>query len=79
MPTSEITISSKSICNEVNQLIDKMQKRLIELDDKEIEFQYAKILSDERLKTEQINASERATSSFFSIMPDLIYNIFRWF
>lgn len=76
---SQITISSKSICNEVNQLIDKMQKRLIELDDKEIEFQYAKILSDERLKTEQINASERATSSFFSIMPDLIYNIFRWF
>lgn len=76
---SQITVSSKSIQNEVNQLIDKMQKRLMELDDKEIEFQYAKMLSDERLKTEQINASERATSSFFNIMPDLIYNIFRWF
>lgn len=76
---SQIAVSSVSIQTEVNQLIDRMQKRLIEVDDKEMEFQYAKMLSDERLKTEQINASERATSSFFGILPNLVYSIFRWF
>lgn len=76
---SQISVSSSAIKTEVNRLTNQMRERLIQIENQEIELSQAKIISEERLKIEQINASERTTSSFFGILPNLVYNILRWF
>ena len=76
---SQISVSSSAIKTEVNRLTNQMRERLIQIENQEMELSQAKIISEERLKIEQINASERTTSSFFGILPNLVYNILRWF
>lgn len=76
---SQISIISPSYKAEVDKLNNQIRQRLIQIDNKEWELRQTKILSQENLRKEQINASERVTSSFFSILPDLVYSIIRWF
>lgn len=76
---SQMSITSLSVKAEVDHLNDQMRERLIQIENLEMELQQRKLLSEEKLRAEQINASARVTSSFFGILPNLVYNIFRWF
>ena len=76
---SQIIISSAYYKNEVDKLTKQMRQRLTQLEDKRIELEKVKILSEERLETERINASARVTSTFVSSLPSLVFNILRWF
>lgn len=76
---SLINVSSSSVKAEVDHLNNQIRQRLAHINDMEMELQQAKIMSDENLRKEQIKASEKVTSSFFGILPDLVYSIFRWF
>lgn len=76
---SQIIISSSYYKNEVDKLTNHMRQRLSQLEDKRIELAKVKILSEERLEAERINASARVTSTFISSLPSLVFNILRWF
>lgn len=76
---SQVIISSSHYKNEVDKLTNQMRQRLAQLEDKRIELAKVKILSEERLEAERINASARVTSTFISSLPSLVFNILRWF
>ena len=76
---SGIRITSSAMQKEVNELNDQIRKRLIQIEDKEMELEQARIISQENIEKEQIAASAKVTSSFFNSLPNLIYNIFKWF
>lgn len=76
---SQIIISSSHYKNEVDKLANQMRQRLAQLEDKRIELAKVKILSEEKLEAERINASARVTSAFISSLPSLVFNILRWF
>lgn len=76
---SQIIISSSYYKNEVDKLTNQMRQRLAQLEDKRIELEKVKILSEERLEAERINASARVTSTFISSLPNLVLNILKWF
>lgn len=76
---SQIIISSSYYKNEVDKLTNQMRQRLAQLEDKRIELAKVKILSEERLEAERINASARVTSTFISSLPCLVFNILKWF
>lgn len=76
---SQIIISSAYYKNEVDKLTKQMRQRLAQLENKRIELAKVKILSEERMETERINASARVTSTFISSLPSLVFNILRWF
>ncbi len=75
----KIIISSTGIKKEVEKLNKDMSKRLVGIDNKEREMEKVRLLSEERLQTEQIRASERTVSTFIGILPKLAYNILCWF
>ena len=75
----KIVVSSSYYKNEIENLTNKISQRLIQLENKRIELAEAKILSEERLETERINASSRVTSSFISTLPNLVFNVLSWF
>lgn len=76
---SQIVISSTYYKNEVEKLTKQMSQRLTQLENSRIELEKVKVLSEERLATERINASARTTSAFFNSLPKLVFNILRWF
>lgn len=76
---SKIVVSSSYYKNEIENLTNKISQRLIQLENKRIELAEAKILSEERLETERINASSKVTSSFISTLPNLVFNVLSWF
>lgn len=76
---SQIIISSAYYKNEVDKLTKQMRQRLAQLEDKRIELAKVKILSEERLEAERINASARVTSTFISSLPSLVFNVLKWF
>lgn len=63
----------------MDKLTNQMRQRLTQLENKRIELAKVQILSKERLEAERINASARVTSAFISSLPNLVFNIFRWF
>ena len=76
---AKVVINNKSTKQEVDVLNKEISTRLKELQDKEFEFREAQMLSEERLRTEEINVSAQVASSFFSALPDLVFNVLRWF
>ena len=76
---SKVIVSSSAVKKEVDNLNKSISTRLIDLDNKAKEMEQARMLSQERLQIEQIQASARTTSAFISIIPNLVYNILRWF
>ena len=76
---SQIIISSTYYKKEMYKLTNQMRQRLTQLENKRIELAKVQILSKERLEAERINASARVTSAFISSLPNLVFNIFRWF
>lgn len=76
---SQIIISSTYYKKEMDKLTNQMRQRLTQLENKRIELAKVQILSKERLEAERINASARVTSAFISSLPNLVFNIFRWF
>ena len=76
---SQIIISSTYYKQEMDKLTNQMCQRLTQLENKRIELAKVQILSKERLEAERINASARVTSAFISSLPNLVFNIFRWF
>ena len=76
---SQIIISSTYYKKEMDKLTNQMCQRLTQLENKRIELAKVQILSKERLEAERINASARVTSAFISSLPNLVFNIFRWF
>ena len=76
---SQVVISSAFYKNEVEKLSKQIRQRLTQLEDKRVELAKVKILSEERLATERINASARVTSSFIGTLPSLVFNVLRWF
>lgn len=76
---SQIVISSAYYKNEVEILTQQIRQRIAQLENKRIELTKVKILSEERLESERINASARVTSTFISSLPSLVFNILRWF
>lgn len=76
---SQITISSQSVKEDINRLNEQIRKRLIQLDDKEMELRQAQIESDENIRIEEIRASANVTSTIWSSLPNLVYSIFSWF
>lgn len=76
---SQIIISSPYYKNEVEKLSKQMRERIVQLENKRMELATVKVLSEERLETERINASAQVTSTFISTLPSLVFNILRWF
>ena len=76
---SQVILSSNYYKNEVDRLNRQMANRLSQLENKRLEIEETKILSQERLDAERINASARVSSAFFGALPKLVYNIFSWF
>lgn len=63
----------------VNSLIDSIRSRIEVIENTEMEFERAKMESQERIRIEEINASTQTASSFFNTLPNLAYNIIGWF
>lgn len=76
---SQIVVSSSYYKKEIDNLTKKISQRLIQIENKRIELAEAKILSEERLEAERLNASSRVTSSFISTLPSLVFNVLSWF
>lgn len=76
---SQVVITSEAEKKEVNDLIERMQTRLIELKNMEIEFELAKMESSERIKVEEINASKEKATAFYQTLPSLTHSIIGWF
>lgn len=76
---SQITISTQSIKEEVNNLNEQMRQRLIYLDDRNMELRQAQIASDENIRIEEIRASASVTTSIWNNLPNLVYSVFSWF
>ena len=76
---SQIVVSSSFYKTEIDKLTKQIQQRLIQIEDKQIEFEEVKLLSEERLEIERINASANVTSSFINTLAELAFNVFKWF
>lgn len=75
---AQVVISSSYYQNEVESLTKLIQQRLVEMENKRIEFETVKILSEERLETERINASARVMTSLVDAVPSVL-NVLSWF
>lgn len=76
---AQINITSPSVKREVDKLTNQIETRLIQSENKKLEIEKAKIVSQENLERAKIEASSRVTTSFFEALPDIAYYIFRWF
>lgn len=76
---SQMNISSASVKSEVNQLNNQIKQRLIQIEEKEMELEQVRIINAAELRSKEIEASAKVTSSFFGALPKLVYSIFSWF
>lgn len=76
---AQINITSPAIKNDIDKLTNQIETRLIQRENKKLELEKAKIVSQENLEKARIEASSRVTTSFFEALPDIAYYIFRWF
>ena len=60
-------------------MTNQIETRFIQSENKKLEIEKAKIVSQENLERAKIEASSRVTTSFFEALPDIAYYIFRWF
>jgi len=75
---AQVVISSSYYQNEVKSLTKQIQQRLVDIEDKRIEFETIKILSEERLEAERINASAKVMTSIIDAVPSVL-NVLSWF
>ena len=76
---SQICVTSSSLKKEIDKLTNEMRTRLSQIEDKKIELERARIVSQENIEKEQIAASARIATSFFNALPKIAYHIFNWF
>lgn len=74
-----IVITNKEEENTVNEFINEIRTRMEVVKDNEMQFEIMKMESNERIRTEEIQASAQTASSFFNMLPQLAYSIIGWF
>lgn len=74
-----IVITNEAEENAVNELISEIRARIEVVKDYEMQLEYMKMQSNERIRTEEIHASTQTASSFFNMLPQLVYNLIGWF
>lgn len=76
---SQICVTSSSLKREIDKFTNEMSTRLLQIEDKKIELERARIASQENIEKEQIAASARIATSVFNALPKIAYHIFNWF
>ena len=76
---SQICVTSSSLKREIDKFTNEIRARLVQIENKEIELERARIASQENIEKEQIAASARIATSVFNALPKIAYHIFNWF
>lgn len=74
-----IVITNKEEENTINEFINEIRTRMEVVKDNEMQLELMKMESNERIRTEEIQASAQTASSFFNMLPQLAYSIIGWF
>ncbi len=76
---SQILPTSAAMQTRVNNLNNKINKRLIEIDNKDRALEMAAIAAEEKVRLAEINAAERVLTSYYKSRTVVYYDVILWY